>query len=152
MTKDASPKGYVWIGAGISRKKEETVCSRQQGNRICHVIPEDAILRAQDRLKEVELFSSLGKGIGSGWHLSQTGERCTADSPGKPKHAFPFVRKSSQTGTRLWLIVHLQSICRSLLSPLWVMWAGGPLSVRAYGNRTKFLKLLPIPFTTNSDR
>lgn len=26
-------------------------------------------------MKEVELLNSLGKGIGSGWHLSQTGER-----------------------------------------------------------------------------
>lgn len=42
---------------------------------MCHVIPEDAILRAQDRMKEVELLNSLGKGTGRGWHLSQTGER-----------------------------------------------------------------------------
>lgn len=103
---------------------------------MCHVIPEDAILRAQDRMKEVELLNSLGKGIGSGWHLSQTGgrERGSADSPGKPKHAFPFVRKSSQTGAQPWLRVPLQIVCQSLLSPPRVAWAAGTVGQNLWPN------------------
>jgi len=152
MTKDASPKSYVEIGAGISRKKGDSVCSRQQGNRICHAIPDDAILRAQDRLKEVELLISLEKGTGRGWHLSQTRVRGAADSPGKPKHAFPFCKEKQPN----WDSALAQSPSAKYL-PQSALTAVGhvgrrTLSVRAYSNRIKFLKPLPNLFTTNSDR
>lgn len=54
----------------MDKQKEETAYGREQDNRICHVTPEDAILRAQGRLKEVELFCSLGKKCWKGAGIS----------------------------------------------------------------------------------
>lgn len=121
---------------------------------MCHVIPEDAILRAQDRMKEVELLNSLGKGIGSGWHLSQTGEReRLCRQPRKTKTCLPFHKEEQPN----WGSALAQSPPANCL-PQSALTAEGRVGRRSCRSElgakflNQILKPLPILFTTNSDR
>lgn len=107
-------------------------------------------------MKEVELLNSLGKGIGSGWHLSQTGERereRLCRQPRKTKTCLPF-HKEEQPNRDSALAQSPPANC----VPQSALTAEGRVGRRNCRAElmarflNQILKPLPILFTTNSDR